>query len=419
MLAVHFHQHKEPSLQTLRTFFLLLTPLAVVSSHADPLSAPSTLPGVGATTTPMIMPPAAMPATSPMSPPAGKRAVDTLPSTQRTAVPMQGGAIDRCSLRTDTTPHITKLKVTDTPSVVFQNTADLYGASIAQVQSPVHHLSPGDTFELSGACFGNDAGTVEIRWTSSSPGHTGDLLTARLVLAERLYTAMITEWRDNKIVARLPADISGLTPGTLTLFVRPTNREVISNTVSTAFFPVWGTAHNAKQTRQFVQILHCEATTPSVRSACRGGNQSYQPEGDFDYPVRGDAAYNTLAAAHACRAAQGCSITSKDRYRIEVPAWVIPVVTFWRDGNSHRDGGGPSVSLHLENHDAALGKPRTYLLNMTWSLVKPQEIVAYRMDIGTWMPRGLEPEADTVRMRSLPPAQSLPVTRTRMKDMTR
>ena len=404
---------------TLHTLILLMTSFGIPSGHADPLTAFSTLPGGAATTAPMVMLFAAMPAVSPMSPPTGKHAVDALPPAQRTAVPMQSGAIDRCSLRSDSSPHIAKLKDTDTPSVVFQNKADLHGASIAQIQSPAHHLSPGDTFELGGACFGNDAGTVEIRWASSASGRTGDRLTARSVLTEHRYTAEILEWRDHKILARLPADISGLAPGTLTLLVRPANSEVLSNPASTAFFPVWGTAHNAKQTRQFVQILHCEASTSSVRSACRGGNQNYQPEGDFDYPAQGEATYNTLAAAHACRAAQGCAITSTDHYRIEVPAWVIPVVTFWRDGNSHRDGGGPSVSLHPENRDAPLSKPRAYLLNMSWSLVKPQEIVAYRMDIGTVMPRGLEPMADAVRRRSLSPAQSLPGTLTRMKDLMR
>lgn len=392
-------------------FLSLLSSPAVL---ADPLTAPSTLPG-GSVAVPAVATPAA-----PMHPAPAIHSLAAPAQTQRRAVPMQSGAVDRCSLRPDTTPHIAKLKDQDTPAVVFQSQADLYGASIAQVQSPADHLSPGSAFELDGACFGNETGSVDIRWTAA-PERTDSVFTARLATIARSYTAEIVEWRDSKIVARLPADISGLAPGTLNLGVRPANSAAVSNTVATTFWPVWHNAHNADQARLFVQILYCEPASDRVRSACRGGSQSDQPEADFDYPAQGEAAFNTVAASHACRASQGCNMNSTDRYRIEVPAWVIPVITFWRDGNSHRKGGDslPRVSLLPENSNSPLGKPRAYLLNINWSLVKNQEILAYRMDIGTLMPRGLEPAAAPLRERSVIP-QGLPAgARVRMKDTQR
>lgn len=398
----------------MKPLLIALALMGVLPVHADPLTAPSTLPGGSAAVAPAVMPPAA-----PVLPPVGTRAIGTPQAIQR-AVPMQSGAVDRCSLRPDTTPHIAKLKDQDTSAVVFQSQADLYGASITQVQSPADHLSPGGAFELDGACFGNETGSVDIRWTGA-PERTDSVFVTRLATTARSYAAEIVEWRDSKIVARLPADISGLAPGTLNLSVRPASSATVSNTVATAFWPVWHNAHNADQARRFVQILHCEPASASVRSACRGGSQSDQPEADFDYPAQGEAAFNTVAASHACRASQGCNINSTDRYRIEVPAWVIPVITFWRDGNSHRKGGDsfPRVSLLPENSNSPLGKPRTYLLNINWSLVKHQEILAYRMDIGTLMPRGLEPAAASLRERSVIP-QGLPAgARVRMKDTQR
>ncbi|MCA1978405.1 MAG: hypothetical protein LDL19_04135, partial [Thiobacillus sp.] len=66
---------------------------------------------------------------------------------------------------------------------------------------------------------------------------------------------------------------------------------------------------------------------------------------------------------------------------------------------------------------------RSYLLNIAWSVEKPQETLVYRMDIETVMPRGLEPAADLIKTRTSAPG-GLPGglsggARPKLKDLQR
>ncbi len=382
--------------------------LATTTAQAAPLTAPSALPGGAAV--PMQTPPSAAPAWN--TPPL---------HTPRTSAPGLHSGCDE-----PPKPRKVRLQGSAKVQVEFLNDGQ-QGVHAGQIQSSDAALSPGQRFTLTGECLGT-AGQVEMEWIAP-PDRTGgnDLSTRVRLNSPRLLATNPTWNTDGNSLDAIVPDFTGVPPGGhLRIRVRGADGESLSNAVDVPFWPRWVTAGEA---RRYTHLVQC-AEAAGVLTACRGGAESYIPRHDYAFPNSPDNKHYSLAGAHTCDAPQGCpSAKGVDRFRLDVPAWSIPVVTRFtghrngKTGYPSRNTPEPTLTLNggASPRLADLARPQSYVLDLNWSVADAGETALYRVEILVFAPAGMSPVNVAPELR--PTEQTfkgtLPNTRTRMKDLLR
>lgn len=410
-------------------FALLALPCQLA---AEPLAAPSTLPGGAAA--PLQTAPMSAPATQwgkpPVPAPVDAPAAASTPNTSIQRVRVSGQAT-ACDL----SPGPRKVRLLDNTEnrgrVFFLNDSENSSTVVqtGQFQVPVGSLSPGSRFTLVGECLGA-SGQVEMEWVAAGTQARADNgVSARLKLNVPRHLAQIQNWDGSKnmIEAVVPA-IGGVPPGgRLLIQVRSADGESLSNAVYADFWPDWVRIGPAQRYTRLVQCAEASA----VRSACRGGGESHVPGADYNFPVSSDNAGYTLAGAHTCEAPQGCKMRDylQDHYRLDVPAWTVPVITRFDPRNTNSAGYStrtPHPTLRLDGGTtpswAELARPKSWTLSVNWLLEGSGESAFYRTDIEVYAPAGMGPAlrlSPEKSKRIIPDSGVVPTTRTRMKDLLR
>jgi hypothetical protein len=316
------------------------------------------------------------------------------PSAQRpTAAPAPVGVLAaRCADGGEPVPRLSRLVPLDPRQRLVELSSDQAaaywdtGPGTATVAAPSGHLAPGDTFELTGACFGETPGTVALVFAGrpSRPNAQAQTLT----LSADAERAELVDWSDTRVRVRVPPGLAGRMPGRMALQLTHHNGQS-SNTLAADFWPEW----EAVSLMPWVRLTACHSN-PDEPGACRAGDQQMAAVAGFMPPATRAA---PLAARHACRAPQRCDAgrasTPSDRYTLELPAWVLPVVErvsfdhrYRRSAHSRESP--PKLRLLPAVPQSTPDSARQWHLDIHWSLAESGDELSYAVDLRGLRPRG-------------------------------
>jgi hypothetical protein len=249
-------------------------------------------------------------------------------------------------------------------------------------------LSPGSLFGLSGRCFGDAPGSVIVQFGGA--GRTGGHIATR-VTASNTYEAVIESWSNSRISARIPGTISGVPPGNLTISVRTTNGELLSQPQTAHFWPKWEFAGAATK---YAHLLKCHENLPIGQSSCRAGSQLYAPLSDF---VAEFNTFNSFKAQHQIAdpgdARQQTQFNPKDTFRLEMPSWVVPYAIRIKSGARSRDINYVATFIPPSGQPS---RPLTYDFEVQSWLRGKGDWIAYEIDAYCMTPADMSPPGEQI-----------------------
>ncbi|MCE2659916.1 MAG: hypothetical protein LW854_17020 [Rubrivivax sp.] len=315
------------------------------------------------------------------------------PSVQRPTgvVPPVAVLAGRCADGGEPVPRLSRMTPQDRGQRRVQAVSDQAaaywggGPGAVVLAAPSVHLAPGDTIELTGGCFGEEPGSVELVFPPRSAASPVQQQTINL----RPERAELQEWTDTRVRVRVPPGLSGRPPGRMELRLTHANGRQSAG-LPVDFWPQWESVSVLAWVR--MAACHSAADQPG---ACRVGDQQVAPVAGFPVPALGSG---QLAARHGCRGPQVCNVArataAMDRYTLELPPWVFPVVE--RVSHDHRyrrsahsREAPPTLRLTPAVQQAAPEAARAWHLDVEWTLAEPGDELAYRIELVGLRPRGL------------------------------
>lgn len=132
-----------------------------------------------------------------------------------------------------------------------------------------NQLAPDQLFVVKGVCFGDQPGTLEIRFRGSPA---------------RVFKARVINWANTMVHAQLPDDVSGVTPQNVDV-VLTTRDNRLAPTRSIAFWPKWEKVYMDRYAR--VTACWSDPGYPHTRSYCMGARDTVAKKSNpYDFPGR-------------------------------------------------------------------------------------------------------------------------------------
>ena len=241
-----------------------------------------------------------------------------------------------------------------------------------------NQLAPDQLFVVKGACFGEQPGTLEIRFRGSPA---------------RIFKARVINWAPTMVHAQLPEDITGVTPQNVDV-VLITRDNRIAPARSIAFWPKWEKIYMDR----YARVTGCwsDPGYPHTRSYCKGARDTVgKKTTPFDFPGRergGLSALNPFTSFGRTGAISANHYTEEDlaiQPVIGTDRWTfdLPPYAIYADWKAEYESFVPAKNGLQISVD-----PATRELLVRWHMAEMGEegFLGYNVDnIGVWLPVGV------------------------------
>ena len=239
-------------------------------------------------------------------------------------------------------------------------------------------LVPGELFMVKGACFGRQAGTVEIRFGGTPTP---------------VYRAQVVDWQPTKIQLAVPKDITGVPPTNVHVVVTTAERrQTAPRTVP--FWPLWERVYVGRYARN--SGCFSDPSYPHVRSYCKGFRDTVPRKTEpFDMPddCRGALCFLQLAEFGDDPALVGLRYTEEDiaiqpttgvdRWTFDLPPYAR-LASVWRARYESFDSSKNGIRIDFDQ------VTRELLVRWHMSEMGEQGYLGYDVDgIEAWLPVGV------------------------------
>jgi hypothetical protein len=241
------------------------------------------------------------------------------------------------------------------------------------------YLVPAELFIIKGACFGDQPGTVEIRF-GGSPA--------------TVYRPLVVGWESSKILAQVPKDVSGVPPTNVHVVVTTAQRrQAPPHTM--AFWPRWERVSVGEYARN--SGCYSDPSYPHVRSHCKGWRDTVPKQTEpFDMPddCRGAlcflriwttfGTYHTILAKHYTEEDIAIQPTvGVDRWTFDLPPYAR--IAGWRFVE-YETFDPAKTGIRLEADQST----RELLVHWHMSEMGEQGYLGYHVDgVYAWLPVGV------------------------------
>ena len=229
---------------------------------------------------------------------------------------------------------------------------------ISRLLADGDRLTPDGEFILRGSCFGRARGSVQI----TLPAPVGTLTLTPL------------EWQDDKLLAKLPADISGLAIGEARVTVLR-NDQVLSQIRPARFEPSW-----VEQDIPSRMIALRDCAAPGLCSAFDGGASAVPPPtlAMLLLPWTTQPVLLGAAAIHL----SDQLVAGRDVFQVQLPEWArVSGSAEWIE-RQHTGLSSISVNVGGDLHDLtrAPGERPAATVTVDWRMNQP--VTTVRREIG-------------------------------------